>query len=338
MRVPEAVPIAYPRLDVVDRFVDIPLDEEALPRVMGGTGDESDEDWVNGVPGTRVLQTMDTRLIDDDGTSRLKSKYKRWGATETRGGVEIIHSDHFAPTAGALEDMEGTGHDEGEWFDDAEAFEQVKKLDPACLLPPEQTGVREVVACAVAIAAELEEKSRAPRRTALKLAQEGVVTGAHKIHDGAELVVDSLVSLPWADAARTVYDGTVDTAVKIGRAGKSIARAVAATPLAKRAARTADEIVTGAGIGAMGVARDLLEVIKTKLEGTVADLDNRMVNMENRLNPPNLRGQFVSVGEEDDDEVILVTRKNPREEDMRPRRQSPDVLGGHDDFDEALDE
>ncbi len=347
-----------------ERLVEIPLspeDVQARPGLMGGTGDEGDDDWIttgDGLGGgAKVFPSKqpptktprNTRLIVDEKSFLVDSKAKRWGQTETRCRPIIFDSKHFAPTASddELEHAEDTGDLlGGDWVDDEEAFEQVKKLDPACLGQPEPTGVQEVVACAVAIAAELEEKSRLPRRTALNLLRDGIVSGAQTVHDGAELVVDSLIQLPWGDAASTLYEGTIDTASRLGKAGKSIARAVAATPLAKRAARAVDELVTGAGISTMGAARDVLDAVQTKLAGTVADLDNRMVNMENRLNPPNLWGQFVKVGDDDEEEAILVSKRNPAAKIRRPRKKSRDVLGSDDeeegdddpvDDDEALE-
>jgi len=356
--------VTYPRIDSFERTGframvtnAVPM-EEMVDVPLGPGGSPDDRVWVDGTGGeyewvqpdeffglanvqdrkdktSATRNPPDTKLIDDDGSEGLGPRYTRWKATETRGKIESIKDGHFvAPSLGTTSLPE---FDDDEWVADEKEYEEVMATDPACLPTsyPDKTGVIEVVACAVALAVELEEKSRVPRRTALNLARDGIVVGAQNVHDGAELVVDSIMQLPWSDAARTVYDGTIAAAVSLGQTGKAVASALAETRLAKRATRAVDELVTGASINAMGATRQVLGTVKEKLEGTLLILENRMATMENRLNPPALRGQIVKVG--DDDDAILVDLKNPRAiVKTRRKKQSRDVFEDEDEFEDPV--
>jgi hypothetical protein len=358
---PHSDVVTYPRLDVVglrgspgdgtDEFMsvepafeDVPLSPDSTvsstpsPWVLDGVAENSEDDFERiDVPPSRKPATKrpptsapgNARVIDDDGADKITSKYTRWKASETRGGIGEVVDGHFAavtvPPADPTLDEE--------WADDPD-IEQIMRMDPACIAaasnPTDSTGGTDVVACAVAMAIKLEESTRQSRRTALNLARDGLVEGAHKLHDGAELVVDSVLELPWRNAARAVIDGTATTAVSLGQTVRAIAGAVAETRLARRTARAVDELVTGASIGAMRFARNVLDSTRSQLEGTVQTLENRITTRENRLNPPPLRGDFVKLA--DGDEAILVTLKNPKAVVVeRPKRRNSQAALGDED-------
>lgn len=359
---PHSDVVTYPRLDVVglrgspgdvtDEFMsvepafgDVPLSPDPTasstpsPWVLDGVAENSEDDFERiDVPPSRKPVTKrpptsapgNARVIDDDGADKIPSKFTRWKASETRGGIGEVVDGHFAavtvPPADPTLDEE--------WADDPD-IEQIMRMDPACIAAAasnqtDSTGGTDVVACAVAMAIKLEESTRQSRRTALNLARDGLVEGAHKLHDGAELVVDSVLELPWRNAARAVIDGTATTAVSLGQTVRAIAGAVAETRLARRTARAVDELVTGASIGAMGFVRKVLDSTRSQIEGTVQTLENRITTMENRLNPPPLRGDFVKLA--DGDEAILVTFKNPKAVVVeRPKRRNSRAALGDED-------
>jgi len=198
---------------------------------------------------------------------------------------------------------------------------------------------KSIIASTLCMAADLERRTRGQRRTALNLSRDAIVTTGKTLHDTTELIVDSVIQLPWKEASKSVYDGTLSTIQTIGQTGVAVAAAVAATPLGQRIGQNIDHVVTSASMSTMAMSRSVLENFRSRLDRTITNLDSRIVGCEHRLNPPKLSGHIVHVDDEDfgneDDEVILVSKlsKNSRlvERPTKSPSPRPDLLDDDDD-------
>jgi hypothetical protein len=133
------------------------------------------------------------------------------------------------------------------------------------------------------VSADFIEKSRGPVQHAWIRLSDMISGAALFMHDTTEIVVDTVVALPYGDAAASMAKAATVAGKATVVAGVSVMNAIAETPLAQRTVANTDILVTSTKLKAVQAYREFLQSVLSKLEASKATMDSEADVLSKRL-------------------------------------------------------